>query len=131
MAGALLIGELFLPGLFFALSFAAGALCAAVGSAAYMSFTGQLTLCFVVAVVTFMFLRILARRQVRHIHYQSNYEALIGKQACVLACGNDLQGSVKVSGEVWAAIFEEQCEPGDVVRIVKIKGNRVFIQRKE
>jgi len=62
---------------------------------------------------------------------ETNVYALIGKEALVtLNIPKDLNGSVKIRGEEWAAISENNSEiqVGEKVKIIKIDGNKLIVK---
>ena len=123
--------EIFTPG-FFVLLFGVSALI--TGAAAFLGLPllGQwilficLSLFFVFFIRKYM-LKLLNQQPTRW----SNVQGLIGKNAIVTAtvAKTSLKGRVKVEGEEWMAITEENeiFSPGDLVTIMNISGTKLTV----
>lgn len=125
-----MIIEIFTPGFYFM----------SVGVAAI--FTGligffipnpivQLGLFAILCFILFVYLRKLALKFFITNNIETNAMALVGKRAKVTqTILRDEKGYVKVSGEEWVAISEEErdFEIGEKVKIVKIDGTKLIIQ---
>ena len=132
----LLLAEIMTPGLFFFVSFAAGALVASI--LAFMGYTIVLQCIggLFFTVLSFVILRsVLKGRNLSDVHYgesETNIDALVGMHGIVLKEVSALSGgSVKVRGEVWAAGCSENksIESGSKVIIVKVNGNRLIVRK--
>jgi len=131
----LLFAELSTPGLFFFISFALGALCAAV--LAYFSFS-LITQCVVgllISIILFLIMRkYLKHKKLSEVFYgtpHTNIDALINEKGIVLrSMAPHKTGSVKIGGETWRARSEggNVLQKGTVVFVVRIEGNTVIVK---
>ena len=130
-----LFAELNTPGLFFFVSFAIGAL-----SAAVMAFMGYslVVQCFgglVVGTVSFFIMRTyLKQKKHSQVHYESplsNIDALIGQRGIVTKSlkPND-KGRAKIGGEEWLAQVDGDLilDKGTLVVVLRVVGNTVVVK---
>lgn len=127
MAGILLAAAEALSGEFVLLMLAGGAL----GAAGVAAFAGDQ---YVVQAVVFAVVSValvagarppLQRRALRGPHLVMNAQALVGREAEVLARTDAHSGQVRLSGEVWTARCASTADvfdPGQIVRVVHIDG---------
>lgn len=129
-SGVLVVCELFVPGLFFCLSFATGGVVAAIAAVYGASFALQCGLCVLIAMMQFFGLRFAVARYGQALQYPTNVGALVGKKAVVTrAIMVHGYGLVKVGGEVWVAECDEECEIGCMVHVTKVSGNRLLVKK--
>lgn len=118
---------------FFLAPFAAGALVAALVSAAGLSLVPAIAVFLVVSGVAFAGLRPVARRHLRTPpQIRTGTAALVGKNAIVIEeIENDAgAGTVKLDGEVWTAraFDEDQVIPaGARVQVIEIRGATAIV----
>ena len=130
-----IIIEIFTPGFFF-FSFGIGAI--ASGLMAYI-FKENLILQFltfsVVTFVSFLLMKKFAGKMLKNSVQESNIYALSGKTGIVTKIIlKDHKGYVKIGGEEWSAVFEqdiEQINEGEKVKIVRVDGNKVVVEKME
>jgi membrane protein implicated in regulation of membrane protease activity len=119
------LGELATTG-FFLGPFAAGALVAAVLSAAGAATVVNLAVFLVVSVMLLLSLRPIARAHLRQpARMRTGTAALIGRTATVVERIGIDEGSVQLDGELWRARpydEDEVIEPGARVQVVEIRG---------
>ncbi len=133
LAGIMLLaGELTTPGLFVFIAFAGGCTLASVSAFHSYSLVFQ---CGALAVGTFSSFLVLRRyfaaREKAHAA-PTNVYALTGARALVTKPIKPHQrGYVQVRGEQWCARSEDHSvfEPDTVVRIVRVEGNNLVIER--
>jgi membrane protein implicated in regulation of membrane protease activity len=131
-AVVLAVGEIATMGFFLA-PFAAGALVAALTSAAGAGTAINLIVFLVVSVVALAGLRPLARSHLRSPpRIRTGTAALIGRQATVLEriANNEGVGCVRLEGEVWTArSYDEDdvIDEGRRVRVIEIRGATALV----
>lgn len=130
-----LFAELNTPGLFFFISFAVGALCAAALAFLGFTFVLQCVVGLSSSLVVFVLLRKYLKSkkmsEVSYGHSHSNVDALIGSHGVVLKTITPREkGSVKVGGEIWRAQCDEDITltEGTVVSILRVEGNSVVVK---
>lgn len=132
-AGILLAAAELLTGDMFLLMLGASAvITAGVGWLADMPLWGEGLVFAVTAVVLLFGVRPVLRRKMATPIHHTNVSALEGKSAIVIEPVDDLQGLVRIGGEVWTARSfdrEGRYEPGDSVTVVKIDGATAVVER--
>ena len=132
-AALLAIGELWTPGLFFLGPLAVAALVAALVATSGVSAVWTLLAFIAAAGICVMFLRPLARRDVRlPAISRTGTAALVGRSALVLVEVDDSGGRVKIGGEEWSAkpfLEGEALQPGEQVEVVQIDGATALVLR--
>lgn len=127
-----LIIEIFTPGFLF-MSFGIGAIITGLISIASIPFWAEILIFIVVTFIIFLNLRKFSKK-LMNSNYQSNVDALVGKKAVVTeTIPQDARGYVKVGGEVWSAISENEAEipVNTKVTIMKIDGNKLIVKTIE
>ncbi len=131
VAGILLIvAEIVTPGFVLA-CFSLGCFAAAIIAALDFSFTVQLIVFSATTFIVFLSIRPFAFK-FRSRHEQevrTNLERLVGLSAIALQEIGDLQGEVKLEGEVWTSRSENgQVFPaGTKVRVLRVEGNKLIV----
>lgn len=135
---SMLAAELFNPGIFFALSLSAGAFGAAL--LGYLDFKIEIQfLCFLIlSVASFLGLSTLLARngfsKTISKKESTNVDALVGQIGVVTqGCNIEEKGLAKVAGELWSIVNSSSVEinTGDKVKVLKIEGNRLFVNKIE
>jgi membrane protein implicated in regulation of membrane protease activity len=76
-----------------------------------------------------------AGKMLKNSVQESNIYALSGKTGIVTKIIlKDHKGYVKIGGEEWSAVFEqdlEQINEGEKVKIVRVDGNKVVVEKME
>jgi membrane protein implicated in regulation of membrane protease activity len=115
--------------LFFFISFALGAVCAAIATL-FVSLWFQVGIFFVASISAFVFMRFIFNPH----HYAkrvTNIDVLPGKRAVVIKnIAPGLMGQAKVSGELWAAraITDDIILEGAVVEVIRVEGCHIFVK---
>ncbi len=130
LAAALAVGEVltlgFLLGLLALAAVAAGVV-AAVGAGVVI----QLLVFIVASVASVALLRPIAKQHLRTpARLRTGTAALIGAKAVVTERVDDLNGQVKIGGEVWSArayLDGQVIEPGARVEVAKIEGATALV----
>ena len=116
---------------FFLAPFAAGALVAALVSAAGTGTVVSGVVFLAVSVVLFGALRPVARRHLRvPAQLRTGTAALVGQPATVLETVSEHGGSVRLQGEVWTARpydEDETIEAGRRVQVMEIRGATALV----
>ena len=90
----------------------------------------QIGIFVTVAVVLLPLTRKLAGKITKPSPQKSNVDALIDKVALVTkSIDPDLGGQVKIEGEVWTARANEPVEEGEKVRVIKVSGAKVHVEK--
>jgi membrane protein implicated in regulation of membrane protease activity len=132
LIGALLLlfFEIGTPGLFFFISFAIGALCAALIAFMDFSLYTQCWVAFLVTLGAFVIIKMGISRYTKK--FKTNIDALIGLDGSVVQeIKLHAPGKVKVRGEVWLALSHEDSllDIGTLVKIYGSEGNKLIVRR--
>ena len=116
--------------------FAGGALAAFIAALAGADVVVQVVLFLAVSIVLLVFTRPVAMRYLNRNKTPTNAESLIGEQAVVTQTINNLMGRgvVLVNGMEWTARSQdnsEMIEKDTIVRILRIDGVKLIVERKE
>ena len=113
--------------------FAAGGIVSLILSACGASLTWQLIFFIVVALALLLSLRKIALKYLQKgDNFKSNTDSLVGKKYKLLkAINDDEKGSIKINDVELTAVTEDDStiEKGEMVEIVKIKGNKVIVKK--
>lgn len=126
----LLILEAGTPGLFFFISLAAGAVCAAPCAFLNFSFFTQAIVWGISSLASLIILRAFVKKKHEQV-IKTNIDALIGQEATVI---NTIEphhvGNVKVKGEHWPAIAQQGVilHQGTIVTVVDVQGNKLVVR---
>lgn len=127
--------EIFTP-TFFIILFGIGAFMA--GLASYLS--GSIAIQWIIFLGVSGFLILFVRkfcvvRLFRKPSIEANVDGYIGKTAIVLndVIKNTLSGRVKIDGDVWIAITEDDTpiKTGEIAKIIGVSGTKLIIKREE
>ena len=130
---ALVVVEILIPA-FFVLWFGVGALVAALLAFLGMSQVIQVSAFLAISFLLLVFSRTIFQSTLFRSQQSvaTNVEALKGQQAIVLKAidGSLKTGSVKIGGEVWSAICEEETQilEGAKVEVLDVVGNKVRVK---
>lgn len=129
-----LFAEVTTPGLFFFISFAVGALCAAIISFFGYSIVAQCLFGLFSSSVVFLILRkYLKQKKMSEVFYgdaNTNIYGLIGKKCVVIEkITAQKAGRVKIGGELWRARSKDDIvlENNAIVTVLKLQGNTVIV----
>ena len=116
--------------------FAGGALAAFIAALVGADVVVQVVLFLAVSIVLLVFTRPVAMRYLNRNKTPTNAESLIGEQAIVTQTINNLMGRgvVLVNGMEWTARSQENSEmieKDTIVRILRIDGVKLIVERKE
>ena len=125
-----LIGEL-LSGGFYLLSIGMGSITAAILNYLQFSITVQIIAFILITLVFILISRPLYRKLNKNaIDKKSNTERLIGLKAKVTEdITSHKIGTIKVKGEIWKAISDEEISKGEVVEIIEIEGVKLKVKK--
>lgn len=123
--------EIFDPAVFF-ISLGIGGLVtspiAALGTPIWL----QVLIFGLVSFVVFLLMRKVYERLIKKNRVETNVYALVGKQGLVLSpITQDIRGQVKVGGESWSAVLEDnsQANIGDKIQVLSIEGNKLIVKK--
>ena len=95
----------------------------------------QVVLFFAVSILLLLCLRPLSKRLIKQKKVATNADSNIGKEAVVTEHIDNLQGSgaVRISGVEWSARSADgsEIEKGAVVRVLRIEGVKVCVERAD
>ncbi|MDR0900132.1 MAG: NfeD family protein [Methanobrevibacter sp.] len=127
-----ILGEL-LTNTFFLLSIGIGA--GFAGLANYLNFdpTSQLLIFIIVTIIAIIASRPLANRLTKNSpSKKSNSDRLIGKEGIVIEeIKKDSPGTVKLVGDTWKAIANENIPLESIVMVEKVDGVKLIVKKKE
>ena len=125
-----LIMELMTPTLVFACFVAASLVAGIYAYFAPDAYYWQIGLFIVVSVVLLPLTRSLAKKITKESPQKSNVDALIDQVALVTkAIDPDLGGQVKIGGEIWRALADEQIAVGEKVTVIEVSGVHVKVEK--
>ncbi len=130
--GLCILLELSSPGYFFFLSFSIGAFVALVSTWFGVSLKAALVIFLGVSVVSFILLRYYASWLVHKKKFETNVYALPGKKGVVLSQIDPFaRGWVKLDGEVWAAMSQDETsiEKDAVIEVMRSLGSHVIVKK--
>lgn len=126
----LLLSEIGTPGLFYFLSFSAGACGASMAAFLGANIYLQCIIGLAVAVVTFIIMRFYLKPQPKAKH-KTNIDALMHQEAVVVEPIEPRKsGRIKIKGEEWPAVTNTGyiLHKGTVVMVVGLEGNKLIVR---
>ena len=115
--------------------FMGGALAALIAALCGAELWVQVVLFFAVSILLLLCLRPLSKRLIKQKKVATNADSNIGKEAVVTERIDNLQGSgaVRISGVEWSARSADgsEIEKGAVVRVLRIEGVKVCVERAD
>lgn len=98
-----------------------------------VSWEWQVLIFLVVSVALILSLRRLTKKfLLRNANYRTNVDSLIGKECRMLSRTDfETRGSVKINDVVWTVVAANDVaiEKDEIVRIVKVDGNKLIVER--
>lgn len=126
--------EIITPGIFFFSCLGIGALCAMIVSICGGSFVIQIIIFVIFSVVVIYFLKPILTKYFITKNVRSNIDSLISQEGIVVEniIGQKTVGMVKVRGELWRAISQEDVpiNKDEVVVVTKIDGTHLVVRKK-
>lgn len=115
--------------------FMGGALAALIAALCGAELWVQVVLFFTVSILLLLCLRPLSKRLIKQKKVATNADSNIGKEAVVTERIDNLHGSgaVRISGVEWSARSADgsEIEKGAVVRVLRIEGVKVCVERAD
>ncbi len=124
-----IIIEIFTPGFLF-LSFGVGAIITGLAALIIPSLTFQILTFAIVTLIVFILSRKFSKKLISNNYEETNVKALIGKTGKVTQeIPANEKGYVKIGGEEWAAVSEDNKEIKKDTRVTvnNIDGNKVIV----
>ncbi len=122
--------EIITTGLFFSLCFSFGALIAMTSSLFGATNVVSAVIFCVVSLICVIVIRPLMKKYIEKYKVQSNVDALVGCPAVVVEeIKPNKKGKVKIAGEVWSAISEEEFKTNDVATVVSVDGTKLVVKK--
>ena len=131
----LLIIEAVVPGLI-SIWFALGALAALISALFHAPIWLQIVWFVAVSVLTLVLTRPLVRKYVNNRVTPTNADMVIGKDAVVTERIDNLhaKGAVLLDGKTWTARKDQEsegAEPGETVRVLRIEGVKLIVEKRD
>ena len=131
----LLIIEAVVPGLI-SIWFALGALAALISALFHAPIWLQIVWFVAVSVLTLVLTRTLVRKYVNNRVTPTNADMVIGKDAVVTERIDNLhaKGAVLLDGKTWTARMDQEsegAEPGETVRVLRIEGVKLIVEKRD
>ncbi len=124
--------EMVTTGIFFFLCFSTGAMFAMLCSLLGASFQTEMIVFCAVTLGSLLLIRPLFKMYIAKKKIETNVDSLIGAPAIVIekikAKGT---GKIKIAGEIWLAVSEEDIEFGEDVVIEAVKGTRLIVRKNK
>lgn len=122
--------EIITTGLFFALCFSFGALIAMTSSLlGATNLVSAIVFC-VVSLICVIVVRPIMKKHIEKYKIQSNVDALINCPAVVIEeIKPNKKGKVKIAGETWLAISQEEFKVNDVATVVSVDGTKLVVKK--
>ena len=132
---ALMAVEAAVPGLI-SIWFAIGALAALISAMFHAPLWLQIVWFVLVSILSLALTRPLVRKYVNSRTTPTNADMGIGKDAIVTEEIDNLhgKGAVTLDGKIWTARMEQEEQravPGEIVRILRIEGVKLIVERKD
>ncbi len=125
--------EIFTPGFFF-MSIGVSAILTGIFALAVSNAYFQMLFFVVVSFLIFVNMRKLSKKLFKTKEQPTNVYALIGKTGIVTKdITKTSKGYVKINGEIWSAISEDETDiiAGSQIVVKKIEGNKVIVKQIE
>ena len=132
---ALLAVEAAVPGLI-SIWFAIGALAALISAMFHAPLWLQIVWFVLVSILSLALTRPFVKKYVNSRTTPTNADMGIGKDAVVTEEIDNLhgKGAVTLDGKIWTARMEneeQRADPGEIVRILRIEGVKLIVERKD
>ena len=123
--------EIITPGTFFFLCFSVGALFASFSILISNSLFISIIIFCVFSLFSIFLIRPLLIKYFKSKKLEkTNTDAVVGSNAIVIeAISPSNAGKVKISGEIWLAVSNENIETGDNVKINSIDGTKLIVEK--
>ena len=112
---------------------AAGALVALVANMFGFTFIVQFMVFIVVSIILIVFTRPLAKKLINARNIKTNVDSIIGKKALVTEdiLNIENKGTVKIGGMEWSARADEKIQKGEIVKVLRVEGVKVIVEKGE
>ena len=122
--------EIMTTGVFFFLCFSTGALFAMLVSLLGASFQTEMIVFCAVSLGSILLIRPIFKRYFAKQKIETNVDSLIGKKATVIEkIKLTSMGKVKIAGEVWLAVSNEDINAGEDVVIESVDGTKLVVKK--
>ena len=122
--------EIVTTGVFFFLCFSTGALFAMLVSLLGASFQTEMIVFCAVSLGSILLIRPIFKRYFAKQKTETNVDSLIGKKATVIEkIKLTSMGKVKIEGEVWLAVSNEDINAGEDVVIESVDGTKLVVKK--
>ncbi len=112
--------------------FALGSLCAFISSYFTDNVLIQITIFIITTVISLIFTKPLFDKYIKKNIEKTNFDMIIGKTGIVTKEIDPLKkGRVTVDGKSWLASSEDLIEEGSKVKVLKIEGAKIIVEKKE
>ncbi len=122
--------EIGTPGIFYFVCLSAGALFAMLASLLGASFNVELIVFCAVSLSSILFIRPLLKKYIDKKKISTNVDALIGAEAEVIdSIEKSKYGKVKVAGEIWLAVSDEDFAAGEKAFVKSVDGTKLIVRK--
>ncbi|MFA7074780.1 MAG: NfeD family protein [Endomicrobiaceae bacterium] len=122
--------EMITTGVFFFLCFSLGSLFAMMVSLLGASDYFSIIVFCAVSLVSVFFIRPVMKKYIDKKKIETNVDSLIGTPATVIEdIKPNKRGKVKVAGEIWLAVSEEEFTAGETAVIVSVDGTKLVVKK--
>lgn len=124
--------EIATTGIFFFLCFSTGAMFAMIFSLLGVGIQTELIIFSCISLVSILLIRPLVKRYFAKKKIETNVDSLIGAPAIVIEkIKLNSTGKIKVGGEIWLAVCEENIDVGKEVIIKAVDGTKLVVSSKK
>lgn len=131
ISGLCLVIESFTVG-FFIFWFGIGALIALISSLFITNIIIQSSIFIIMSSILLILTKPLVKKFIKNVdRTPTNIHSLIGKEGIVLENINQLNstGKVRVNGELWSAISNEDIEKNSKIRVISVNGVKLKVEK--
>ncbi|MDD5066007.1 MAG: NfeD family protein [bacterium] len=123
--------EILTPGIFFFTSLSIGFFMAGFSTFLFTNIYLQWTVFLIFSILSILIIKFIMRKNGGKPVRLANVDGLKGRTAVVIMSIQPSlnQGLVKVDGEEWRAVAEEEVKKGEQVRIQEIEGNHLIVKK--
>ena len=110
---------------------AAGAFAALITDVLGGTFMVQFVVFITVSIILIILTRPFAKKLINTRNIKTNLDSIIGKKGLVTEDISEGKGTVKIGGMEWSARADEAIRQGEFVKVLKIEGVKVIVEKGE
>ncbi len=128
-----LFAELGTPGLFIFIAFSVGFFISAVTAFFEASFVVQCWTALISSILAFTILKYFFASKIKNaVTEDTNTDALTGRKGVVVKIVEpNKKGQVKIGGEIWSAISQDNMilQTDEVIKVLRVVGNKLIVRK--